>query len=170
MSAAQESKILQNRLWSLLEPTIVSEGLELWDLQFAAKPNGGGNVSVFIDTPEGGIQLDQCVEVSRKLSLVLDMEDPLPGAFNLEVSSPGIDRVLRRPQHFQRFVGEKVRVRLYDPLDGQRSFTGQLSQVEDNTVTVKVDGNKEVRVELELIKKANLIAEISFRNGTKEQK
>lgn len=170
MSTAQDSKKLQNRLWGLLEPTIVSEGLELWDLQFAAKPNGGGNVSIFIDTPEGGIQLDQCVEVSRKLSLVLDMEDPLPGAFNLEVSSPGVDRVLRRPQHFRRYVGEKVRVRLYDPMDGRRSFTGKLSAVEDDSVTVTIDGKNEVRVELEHIKKANLIAEISFQSGTKEQK
>jgi ribosome maturation factor RimP len=170
MSTALESKNLQTQLWNLLEPTIKSEGLELWDLQFSGKANGGGNVAIFVDTPEGGIQLEQCAEVSRKLSLVLDMEDPLPGAFNLEVSSPGLDRVLRRTEHFNRYIGQKVRVRLYDPLDGRRSFKGVLSQVNDASIILTVDGKNDVCIELELVKKANLIAEFSFRNDAKEQK
>jgi ribosome maturation factor RimP len=107
-------------LANLIEPTVVNLGYELSDLELKL---GGrdGIVRVFIDKPEG-VDLTDCEIVSKQLSAVLDVEDPLPGHYTLEVSSPGLDRKLTKPEHFQRFLGELVRVKLRFPLAGRRNF------------------------------------------------
>ena len=106
----------------LLEPTIERLGFELADLELKL---GGrsGLVRVFIDRPEG-IGIDDCEVVSRQVSAILDVEDPLPGNYTLEVSSPGLDRKLTKPEHFRRFMGEEVKVTLRFPLEGRRNFRG----------------------------------------------
>lgn len=126
------------QLARLLKPTVEQLGYELSDLELRL---GGkdGVVRVFIDKPEG-VDLSDCEAVSRQLSAVLDVEDPVPGHYTLEVSSPGLDRKLTRPEHFRRYVGEDVRVRLRAPLDGRRNFRGRLVAVDDNEIEVEVDG------------------------------
>ena len=127
-----------DELQSLLEPTIENMGYELVDLELRL---GGkdGVVRVFIDHPDG-IGLDDCEKVSRVISALLDIEDPLPGHYNLEVSSPGLDRKLTKIEHFQRFAGETVKVQMRFPIAGRRRFRGTLVTSDDENIVVEVDG------------------------------
>jgi len=122
----------------LLEPVIEGLGYELCDLE--AKLGGrDGVLRVFIDKPEG-IVLEDCEKVSRQISAVLDLEDPLPGQYALEVSSPGLDRRLSKPAHFERFLGEVVKIKLRMPLDGRRNYRGTLRAANEENIEVEVDG------------------------------
>lgn len=122
----------------LLGPTVERLGYELADLEVRL---GGksGLIRLFIDKPEG-IGLEDCEKVSRAVSALLDVEDPVPGNYNLEVSSPGLDRKLRKVEHFQRFIGQIVNVKLRFPLDGRRRFRGKLLSADDENIVVEVDG------------------------------
>lgn len=128
----------KDELLTLLEPSIEHMGYELADLELKI---GGkdGLVRVFIDGPEG-IGLQDCEKVSRQVSALLDVEDPLSGHYTLEVSSPGLDRKLTKPAHFQRFMGEDVRVKLRFSLEGRRNFRGALRAADDDQIEVEVDG------------------------------
>ena len=141
-------------LQNLIEPTVVNLGYELSDLELKF---GGrdGLVRVFIDKPDG-VDLADCEIVSRQLSAVLDVEDPLPGHYTLEVSSPGLDRKLTKPEHFQRFLGETVRVKLRFPLDGRRNFRGTLNAADDEKIEIEVDGET-YRLEIMAIESARLV-------------
>jgi len=127
----------RDALIKLLEPTILRLGFELADLELQL--GGGGVVRVFIDK-EGGIDIDDCEAVSRQVSAILDVEDPLPGNYTLEVSSPGLDRTLTKPSHFGRYRGEDIRVKLHFPLHGRRNFHGALKSADDEKIEVEVDG------------------------------
>jgi ribosome maturation factor RimP len=130
--------VLRDELLRLLEPAVSALGYELVELEFA--PAGSGGVlRLYIDAPPG-ITLDDCERVSRHVSVVLESEDPIPGHYTLEVSSPGLDRILRTRAHFERFVGSRVKIQLGAPLDGRRRFTGTLLEVRDEGVVVDVDG------------------------------
>jgi len=127
-----------DELAKLLEPTVERLGYELVDLE-ARLGGKGGLVRVFIDKPEG-IDLDDCETVSRAVSALLDVEDPVPGNYNLEVSSPGLDRKLTKVEHFQRFEGEIVKVQMRFPIEGRRRFRGTLVSSDDENIVVEVDG------------------------------
>jgi ribosome maturation factor RimP len=128
-----------DELTKLLQPTIEQLGYELWDLE--AKLGGkGGVVRVFIDQP-GGIGLEDCEKVSLAISALLDVEDPLPGQYNLEVSSPGLDRKLSKVEHFQRFKGETLKVSMRFPIEGRKRFRGPLVSSDDENIVVEVDGD-----------------------------
>ena len=122
----------------MLEPTVEGLGYELSDLEVKL---GGrhGVLRVFIDKPDG-IGLDDCEKVSLAISALLDVEDPLPGHYDLEVSSPGLDRKLTKIEHFQRFEGETVKVRMRFPIEGRRRFRGTLVSSDDANIVVEVDG------------------------------
>ena len=122
----------------LLEPTIERLGYELIDLE-ANLGGKGGLVRLYIDKPEG-IDLDDCEKVSLAVSALLDVEDPIPGNYNLEVSSPGLDRKLTKVEHFQRFAGETVKVQMRFPIEGRRRFRGTLVSSNDENIVVEVDG------------------------------
>lgn len=127
-----------SELAMLLEPTIEGLGYELSDLE--AKLGGrGGVVRIFIDHPDG-ISLDDCEKVSLAVSALLDVEDPLPVQYNLEVSSPGLDRKLTKVEHFQRFEGETVKVQMRFPIEGRKRFRGTLLSSNDENIVVEVDG------------------------------
>lgn len=128
----------REELARLLEPTIARMGYELTDLEMKI---GGrdGLVRIFIDRPEG-IGLDDCEAVSRQVSALLDVEDPVPGHYTLEVSSPGLDRKLTKPAHFRRFIGDDVRVKMRFPVAGRRKFRGKLIAANEETIEVEVDG------------------------------
>jgi ribosome maturation factor RimP len=127
-----------DELRRLLEPTIERLGYELSDLEVRL---GGRNgvVRVFIDHA-GGIGLADCEKVSLAVSALLDVEDPLPGQYNLEVSSPGLDRKLTKVEHFQRFTGETVKVQMRFPIAGRKRFRGTLVSSSDENIVVEVDG------------------------------
>jgi ribosome maturation factor RimP len=127
-----------DELAKLLEPTVERLGYELVDLEVRLGGKGG-LVRVFIDKPEG-IDLDDCETVSRAVSALLDVEDPVPGNYNLEVSSPGLDRKLTKVEHFQRFEGEIVKVQMRFPIEGRRRFRGTLVSSDDENIVVDVDG------------------------------
>jgi len=122
-------------------------GYELVDLTFI-RERVGWVVRVFIDHLEGhapdgvGVSFSDCEEMSRDLSAVLDVEDPVPCAFTLEVSSPGLDRPLRTPEHFSRYVGQKAKVRLERGSDGRRNFHGTLVAASGDRFTIDVDGRE----------------------------
>ena len=149
---------MRDELMRLLEPSVEALGYELVDLEFA----GAGRSAVlriYIDRPAGagsaGITVDDCAQVSHAVSEILDSDDPIKGHYSLEISSPGLDRVLRRKEHFERFVGERVSVELKLPLDGRRRFAGALLAVTAEEIAVEVDG-REYRLPLERIQKARL--------------
>ena len=122
----------------LLEPTIERLGYELADLEL--KLAGRDSlVRVFIDKPEG-VGLEDCETVSRQVSAVLDVEDPVPGHYVLEVSSPGLDRKLTKPAHYRRYLGEEVRIQLRFPMEGRKKFRGKLLSANEETVEIEVDG------------------------------
>jgi ribosome maturation factor RimP len=126
-------------LIELLEPAVGAMGYELADID--AHLGRRGLLRLFIDR-EGGVTVDDCQRVSEQVSALLDVEDPLPGSYVLEVSSPGFDRRLRKREHFERFSGERARVELRDPLEGRRNFVGTLLGVDGDSVSLEVDGRK----------------------------
>jgi ribosome maturation factor RimP len=132
--------ILRDRLIALIEPLLASLGYELIELEYGAG-RSQGTLRIFIDKPEG-IRVEDCESVSREVSALLDVEDPIPSAYSLEVSSPGEDRVLRKREHFDRFVGSRVFIELKAPRDGRRRFTGDLLSVTDEGVVLDVDRQK----------------------------
>lgn len=115
-------------------------------------------VRVYIDTAEG-ITVDDCERVSRQVSGVLDVEDPIRGHYTLEVSSPGLDRPLFTAEHFVRYAGRKAKLRTSLPLAGRRNFTGLLQGMQDNEVVLLQDG-EEVRIGLDNIDQARLVPEL----------
>jgi ribosome maturation factor RimP len=128
---------MREELLRLLEPAIEALGYELIELEFV--PQGRDSVlRLFIDGPQG-VDLDDCAAVSKAVEAKLDADDPIPGHYNLEVSSPGLDRILRKREHYERYLGNRVHVQLASPIDGRRRFTGALKAVTADEVTVEVD-------------------------------
>jgi ribosome maturation factor RimP len=129
---------LRERLIVLTEPLLGQLGYELVDLEYVPGRNSAV-LRLFIDRPEG-VGLDDCERVSHEISGLLDVEDPVPGAYTLEVSSPGLDRVLRTPAHFGRFIGERIWLELRTARDGRRRYTGQLMSLDEAGIELNVDG------------------------------
>jgi ribosome maturation factor RimP len=127
----------KERLIALLEPTVSALGYELADID--AHLSRRGLLRLFIDR-QGGVTLDDCQRVSEQVGAFLDVEDPLPGSYVLEVSSPGFDRRLRTLAHFERFNGEPARIELKDARDGRRNLSGRLVGVESGLVLLEVEG------------------------------
>ena len=141
-------------LFELLEPTLVGLGYELVDIDQSAP---GRLLRVFVDKKESPITLDDCVAISNHLSQLLAVENV---DYNrLEVSSPGLDRPLKKKSDFIRFVGESVRIRLRIPLQGQRNFVGALVEVSNDVLTLNVDGRL-LQIELGNLEKARLIPKL----------
>jgi ribosome maturation factor RimP len=124
--------------------------------------DGEGRIAAGVeaDLREGGIGIEDCARVSREVSALLDVEDPIPTAYTLEVSSPGSDRVLRTRPHFERFAGSRVHVELKAPRDGRRRYTGTLTSVSDTGIELEVD-RQPVSVPFDEIEKARLAPEAS---------
>ncbi|MES1926873.1 ribosome maturation factor RimP [Salinisphaera sp. T31B1] len=123
---------MSQRLHHLLAPVVADLGYELWHLE----STGAGRSSIlrlYIDAPDG-IALEDCEKVSREVSAVLDVEDASGGEYQLEVSSPGLDRPLITAEHFRRFIGERARINMYAPVDGKRKLRGVILAVNGDTV------------------------------------
>ncbi len=149
--------MLRERLIALTEPLLASLGYELVDIEYAAT-RSEATLRVYIDWPDGvkppevaalpddgtraadGIGVEDCERVSRELSALLDVEDPIAVAYQLEVSSPGADRILRTPAHYLRHVGQRVHVELLAPREGRRRYTGELTRADEDGFELNVDG------------------------------
>jgi ribosome maturation factor RimP len=130
--------VSRQNLMDLLEPVVLALGYELSDLECNVG-RGAGLVRLFIDREEG-VDLEDCELVSRQVSAFLDVEDPIATDYNLEVSSPGLDRKLVKPAHFDRFVGASIKARLNSVVQGRRRIQGELLGRENDIVLVKSEG------------------------------
>jgi len=130
--------MLRDQLGELLGPVVAGLGYELWELEYAPRA-GGGLLRLYIDSP-AGISLDDCERVSRAVSETLDVADPIPGSYTLEVSSPGLDRVLRTQAHFERYTGVQIKLEMMQPVDGRKRYSGRLAGVGVNEITLELEG------------------------------
>ena len=136
---------VRERLIGLVEPLLANLGYELVELEFAAG-RGSGTLRVFLDRAQrsgetlDAVGIEDCERASREISALLDVHDPIPTAYRLEVSTPGLDRVLRTSAHFVRFVGARVEVELATPRDGRRRYTGRLAAADATGIGMDVDG------------------------------
>ena len=144
------------QLEELIRPVVEGLGFEFWGLEYISQ--GKDSVlRVFIETDaEKGIDVEDCASVSRHVSAIMDVEDPISGESHLEVSSRGLDRPLFELSQYQRFLGSVVSLRLRVPFDGRRKFKGQLTGIEGDEVVLLVD-NEEYLLPIELIEKANIV-------------
>jgi ribosome maturation factor RimP len=145
------------QLWEMLEPVLSNLGYEL--IQVEVRPSKYQSLlRLFIDAPDG-IKLEDCELASRQVSSVLDVEDPFSGPYTLEVSSPGLDRPLVKPEHFARFIGSKAQLRLGVPLEGRRNFAGILRGISEGSVALEMDGQL-IDLPWVQIESAHLVPEI----------
>jgi ribosome maturation factor RimP len=122
----------------LASPMVEAAGCTLWDVEYVREA-GTWFLRVYIDHPDG-VNIDQCEAVSRPLSDALDESDPIEGSYTLEVSSAGADRALKKPEHFEKFMGTDVEVKLYRPRNGGKLFHGILKGYENGNVTLEIGG------------------------------
>jgi ribosome maturation factor RimP len=131
---------ITDTVWKLAQPVAESLGVELWDVEYL-KEAGRWVLRVSIDK-SGGVGIDDCERFSRELDPILDERDPIPDSYVFEVSSAGAERALKRPSDFSRFMGENVEVKLYQPKNGRKAFTGRLAGYEDGAVAIEVGGEQ----------------------------
>ena len=144
----------QEKLDAMIEPAVAALGFELVGVEFV-RAGKHSTLRIYIDH-ENGISVDDCADVSHQVSAVLDVEDPINTEYNLEVSSPGMDRPLFKARHYESVVGQVVTLRLRVPQDNRRNFKGEVLGVENGIVTVKVD-NEEFQLVIDNIEKGNLV-------------
>jgi ribosome maturation factor RimP len=148
----------------IAERVAASRGLEIWDVQ-SRREATGHVVRVFIDrpgpaaTPEESVSIEDCEQVNREMSTILDVEDPLPYAYTLEVSSPGLDRPLRSADDYCRFAGRLAKVVVSEAVDNQKAFEGRLRGVEQEAVLLEAPNGRTHRLPLRLITRGRLEVE-----------
>ena len=140
------------RVYSLIEETVKNEGVTLWDVRFL-KEGANWYLRVFIDKPEG-ISIDDCTAVSHAIDPIIDEADPIDKSYFLEVCSPGVERELTRPWHYEAVLGEKIKIKLYKALDGKKEFTGLLKTSGDTLIIETETG--EISFPKETVSKAYL--------------
>lgn len=148
------SELVIETVVRFLEIILPAEGLDLFDVQFRREGHGWV-LRVFIDS-ETGVTLEHCSIVSRELGQYLDVEDIIDHAYNLEVSSPGLERPLRGIEDFRRFIGKKARVKFHEPLDGNKTFEGVVKGVSGKHIAMKTEGGQELLFTYDKINKARL--------------
>ncbi len=158
----------------LLGPTVQALGLELWGSELALS-RAGGLLRLYIDHLERPVTLDDCEQVSREVSALLDVHDPITGNYTLEVSSPGLDRPMYRADQYARFVGSDVRATTALPIDGRRRFQGRIASVDGDRVILEMDTGP-VSLAIADIEKAKLVPRFgpalpsrSSRKGKKDE-
>lgn len=145
---------LEQKLTEILQSSVEDLGCELWGIE-CQRAGRYLTVRLFIDK-EGGVTIDDCSDVSRQVSAVLDVEDPIADKYNLEVSSPGLDRPLFTLAQYQRFIGQEIAVHLRIPMSDRRKWQGVLEKIEGDMLTLVVDGQPQIFV-FGNIQKANVI-------------
>ncbi len=145
---------MQNRLNEIIKNTVEGLGFELWGYEYRPHTESA-LLRIFIEK-EQGISVDDCAQVSRQIGAVLDVENIIPVAYILEVSSPGMDRVLFTPKQYQNYIGDIVKIRTRTPIKERRNFKGVLKKVDESTVTLNID-NQEFSIPFETIDRARLV-------------
>ncbi len=150
-----EKRTQAERLRGLVEPAVGRLGFEVVDIEFLS---GSRTLRIYIDGPEG-VDVDDCARVSRQVSALFDVEDPIPGQYTLEISSPGLDRPLARRDDFVRFAGSQVKIKTSAPVEGRRNFSGRLLGMDGGNVVLE---SEEARYDLALenIERARLVPDL----------
>ncbi len=125
---------LTDRIAELARPIVEEEGCTLWDVEYV-REGGSWYLRLLIDK-DGGLGIDDCERISRRMDPILDEEDPIPDSYVFEVGSAGAERELKRPSDFTQFMGHEVEIRLYQPLEGRKSYVGTLEAYDNGTVTI----------------------------------
>ena len=146
---------LEQNLQEMLQDAVEDLGCELWGIE-CQRMGRFMTVRLFIDK-DGGVTVDDCADVSRQVSAILDVEDPIADKYNLEVSSPGLDRPLFTLSQFERYIGQDIAVHLRIPVMERRKWQGKLERIENDMVILIVDGQEQVLV-FGNIQKANVVA------------
>lgn len=131
---------ITEKVWQFAEPLVQAQGCSLWDVEYV-REGGEWFLRLYLDK-EGGVDIDDCEAVSRAVDPVLDEKDPIPESYRFEVCSAGLERVLKRPSDFERFLGEPVLVKLYRPKNGQKEFPGVLKGYAGGAVTIDMNGTE----------------------------
>lgn len=154
--AGSQKQTIEERARAVAEPILQAEGMELVDAEYL-REHEGWILRLFIDKP-GGVGIDDCTQASHAVETALDVEDFIPHEYSLEVSSPGLDRPLKKPEHFQKALGKKVKVKTFGPIGEppRKNFSGVLSGATGQDVTVEVEGAGAFKIPLKEIAKANL--------------
>lgn len=137
-----KASMYEEKTEALLQPVVEKLGLEIYDVEYV-KEGSDWFLRAYIDKP-GGVSIDDCVNVSRQFNEILDAEDYILDAYTFEVSSPGLGRALKKPKHFEKSLGEKVEVRTYRQMDGQKEFCGVLKSFDSNQVTISLEDESEM--------------------------
>jgi len=157
----------KDRIEALVAPIVDDLGFEYVGLEYSSNPKNR-LLRLFIDKPEVGIDVDDCATVSREVSAILDVEEPIAGQYTLEVSSPGVERPLFTAAQFAQFVGETAKVQMVLPIDGRRRFKGPIRQVDGETVHLEVDG-AQVALEVSSMDKARLAPDLDALFAAKDE-
>ena len=146
---------MEERVQRLLEPTISALGFELLGVEYLGQGKHS-RLRLFIDGPDG-IGLDDCTQISHQVSAVLDVEDPIKAQYALEVSSPGLDRPLFKPEHYANYIGQQVKFRVKLPVNGQRNFDGQIQKVDQQNLYITIETGETLKFDYSDIERANLV-------------
>ncbi|MDF1677864.1 MAG: ribosome maturation factor RimP [Legionellaceae bacterium] len=148
--------MIQQDIEQLVRPSIEDMGIEFWGIEYQRQGHSG-TLRIYIDKPEG-VVLDDCERVSRQVSALLDVNDPIQGQYQLEISSPGMPRPLFYPEQYARYLGDEVQIRLNVPMDGRRNIVGIIKAVQDDTL-ILIEGDVEQTFLFSNIIKAHLTVE-----------
>lgn len=149
--------MMVEKINNMIKPTLTELGFELVGCEFESR-KGGGLLRVYVES-EKGVNIDDCAIISRQISAILDVEDPISSQYHLEVSSPGLERPLFTLEHFQRFVGRQAKLRIRRPIAGQRNFVGTLASVDGDIITLSIDQAEPIQLAFDNIEKAHLALE-----------
>jgi ribosome maturation factor RimP len=156
-----------DHLLALIEPVVEGLGYECVGIEYNAHPRHG-LLRIYIDT-ENGVLVEDCTKVSHQVSGVLDVEDPIPDNYSLEVSSPGAERPFYKLEQFERYVGSTVAVHLFSPVNGRRRVTGKIVQIEGDVVTLEENENL-LQIPFAAMSKARLVPEYLLTKGGRSGK
>jgi ribosome maturation factor RimP len=148
----------KSELEKIIKPTVVDMGFEFWGLDYSNK-SGSAFLRVFIES-EKGINVEDCAEVSRRLSVLLDVENPIKGVYDLEISSPGMSRRFYSLDQYQRFIGAFIKVKLYLNFNGRKNFKGILVGVQNEELVIR-DGDDEFFIPFESIDKGSMVPQFN---------
>jgi ribosome maturation factor RimP len=140
------------QLWDVVEPYVSAEGVELDDVEVL----GGGKIVRVVVDSDHSLGVDRIADLSRGISRLIDEDDPFPGSYTLEVTSPGLERKLRRPEHFRKALGREIAVKTHSPVDDEKNHRGTLVTADDEAFTVEIDGS-ERRIEFQDVASARTV-------------
>ena len=149
----EEGELVSER-WNLLEPVIAAQGMEILEIEYR-RESAGWVLRIFLDG-ERGISVEDCAQVSRIVGDLLDVADVIQPSYNLEISSPGIDRPLRRLEHFQKYIGDIIEVRTISAIQNRRNFKGELKGASSDDVLIECDAMS-YSIPMSLIERARLL-------------